>query len=88
MLRALVLALCLGLTTAKASPGVCVNHQGVPPFALAGKPPAQGKGLTFCEEYRGETCCDAKTTDNVRRVAAHMQLGGFKIQCREVRFIR
>lgn len=85
MLRViLVLAMCVGFTAAKPSAGVCVNHQGVPSFALAGKPPTRGKGLTFCEEYRGETCCDAKTTDNVRRVAAHMQLGGFKTKCREV----
>ena len=61
---------------------------GRPAVRARGQASAKGKGLTFCEEYRGETCCDAKTTDNVRRVAAHMQLGGFKIQCREVRFIR
>ena len=78
------MVMCVGFTAAKPSAGVCVNHQGVPSFALAGKPPTRGKGLTFCEEYRGETCCDAKTTDNVRRVAAHMQLGGFKTKCREV----
>ena len=82
---AALLAALLAPEAAAADKKTCVSHAGAPDFALAGKPPARNRGLTFCTEYGASTCCDRATSDGVRRVVAHMQANGFSSRCREVR---
>ena len=90
--RVLLVATCfvaLATTDAAAAatptptPRTCVSHDGLPEFAIAGKPPAKNRGLTFCADYGKSTCCDKGTTDAIRRVVAHMQANAFSPRCRD-----
>jgi hypothetical protein len=90
--RVLLVATCfvaLATTDAAAAatptptPRTCVSHDGLPEFAIAGKPPAKNRGLTFCADYGKSTCCDKGTTDAIRRVVAHMQANSFSPRCRD-----
>ena len=50
LLKATLLAATATIATGSDDPGLCVSHDGYPPFERAGKPPAKVSGLTFCME--------------------------------------
>ena len=63
------------------SRATCQSKTMFSPYASHGVEPHRAKAMTFCDEFRAETCCDDAQTNEARARAAHLRALEASAEC-------
>ena len=78
----LFLALAAWLAAVVCARTVCNGETNGVPFAASS--PRESRSLSFCKEFKGNTCCNKSHTDAIQRAIYPFFVEDFDDACRQV----